>query len=141
MRARKAINPSKICDAWKKRLHLLEPEEKEIMDKYVDLKLQENETRLLSWVQNLLGLVRKAVKNGCVSIKKGLCFYQHPLVMLSFVAVKVAKAFSAGGKRRYNCFHRLSNQLRGFLNCQAYFNWYLPPGSSTLLLLLLVSGA
>ncbi|KAJ5139022.1 uncharacterized protein N7515_003870 [Penicillium bovifimosum] len=38
-----------ICDVWKKRLHLLEPEEKEIMDKYVDLKLQENETRLLSW--------------------------------------------------------------------------------------------
>ncbi|KAJ5150785.1 uncharacterized protein N7500_004350 [Penicillium coprophilum] len=38
-----------ICDVWKKRLHLLEPEEKEIMDKYVDLKLQENETRLLCW--------------------------------------------------------------------------------------------
>ncbi|KAJ5198355.1 uncharacterized protein N7498_007472 [Penicillium cinerascens] len=38
-----------ICDVWKKRLHLLEPEEKEMMDKYVDLKLQENETRLLSW--------------------------------------------------------------------------------------------
>ncbi|KAJ5950697.1 uncharacterized protein N7479_009110 [Penicillium vulpinum] len=38
-----------ICDAWKKRLHLLEPEEKESMDKYVDLKLQENKTRLLSW--------------------------------------------------------------------------------------------
>ncbi|KAJ5215220.1 uncharacterized protein N7498_001627 [Penicillium cinerascens] len=38
-----------IYDVWKKRLRLLEPEEKEIMDKYVDLKLQENETRLLSW--------------------------------------------------------------------------------------------
>jgi hypothetical protein len=37
------------CDVWKKRLHLLEPEDKEIMDKYVDLKLRENETRLLSW--------------------------------------------------------------------------------------------
>ncbi|KAJ5755505.1 hypothetical protein N7533_005048 [Penicillium manginii] len=38
-----------ICDVWKKRLHLLEPEEKENMNKYVDLKLQENETRLLCW--------------------------------------------------------------------------------------------
>ena len=39
----------KICDVWKKRLDLLEPEEKEIMDQYVALKLQENETRPLSW--------------------------------------------------------------------------------------------
>lgn len=31
------------------KLDLLEPEEKEVMDKYVDLKLQEKETRLLSW--------------------------------------------------------------------------------------------
>lgn len=38
-----------ICDVWKKRLHLLEPEEEEMMDKYVDLKLQENKSRLLSW--------------------------------------------------------------------------------------------
>ncbi|KAF7716911.1 Uncharacterized protein PECH_000697 [Penicillium ucsense] len=38
-----------VCEAWKKRLHLLEPEEQEIMDKYVELKLQENETRLLAW--------------------------------------------------------------------------------------------
>lgn len=43
------ISDDNICDVWKKRLHLLEPEEKETMDKYVDLKLQENETRLLSW--------------------------------------------------------------------------------------------
>ncbi|PLN83414.1 phosphotransferase family protein [Aspergillus taichungensis] len=38
-----------LCDAWKKRLHLLEPEEKETMDQFVDLKLSENQTRLLSW--------------------------------------------------------------------------------------------
>jgi hypothetical protein len=38
-----------ICDVWKKRLHLLEPEEKEIMKKHVELKIQKNETRLLCW--------------------------------------------------------------------------------------------
>lgn len=38
-----------ICDAWKKRPHLLGPEEKEEMEKYVDLKLQEKETRHLFW--------------------------------------------------------------------------------------------
>ncbi|KAJ5223902.1 hypothetical protein N7468_008444 [Penicillium chermesinum] len=38
-----------ICDIWKKRRDLLEPEETEIMEKYVNLKLQKNETRVLSW--------------------------------------------------------------------------------------------
>ncbi|KAJ6013385.1 Aminoglycoside phosphotransferase [Penicillium herquei] len=38
-----------ICDVWKKRLHLLEPEEKEIMETYVDRKLKETETRPLCW--------------------------------------------------------------------------------------------
>ncbi|KAJ5458290.1 hypothetical protein N7475_009678 [Penicillium sp. IBT 31633x] len=38
-----------IDDVWKKIMDLLDPEEKETMDKYVDLKLQESETRPLSW--------------------------------------------------------------------------------------------
>lgn len=38
-----------ICNVWKKRLDLLEPEEKVLMEKYVDLKLIERETRILAW--------------------------------------------------------------------------------------------
>ena len=38
-----------ICDVWRKRLDLLEPEEKEIMEEYVDRKLKETETKPLSW--------------------------------------------------------------------------------------------
>ncbi|KAJ5717400.1 hypothetical protein N7488_003046 [Penicillium malachiteum] len=38
-----------ICDVWKKRLDLLEPDEKEIIETFVDRKLKETETRPLSW--------------------------------------------------------------------------------------------
>ncbi|CAG8945565.1 unnamed protein product [Penicillium salamii] len=38
-----------ICDVWRKRLHLLEPGEKELMEEYVDLKLKERYTFRLAW--------------------------------------------------------------------------------------------
>lgn len=38
-----------ICEIWKERLGLLEPEEKKLMEKYVDLKLAEMETKELAW--------------------------------------------------------------------------------------------
>ncbi|KAJ5972672.1 uncharacterized protein N7479_002590 [Penicillium vulpinum] len=41
-----------ICDVWRKRLHLLEPEEIELMEKYVDLKLKERNTGLFAWDPN-----------------------------------------------------------------------------------------
>jgi hypothetical protein len=37
------------CDAWKERLYLLEPEEKELMEKEVKRKLKEMKTRPLAW--------------------------------------------------------------------------------------------
>jgi len=36
-------------DVWKERLDLLEPEEKEYMERYVDLKIREMDTRVLAW--------------------------------------------------------------------------------------------
>ncbi|KGO66665.1 Aminoglycoside phosphotransferase [Penicillium italicum] len=39
-----------VCDIWKERLHLLEPEEQEFMQKHVDLKLKEMATgEVLAW--------------------------------------------------------------------------------------------
>lgn len=38
-----------ICDVWKKRLDLLQPEERNFINECVELKLRESETRLLSW--------------------------------------------------------------------------------------------
>lgn len=38
-----------ICDVWRKRLHLLEPGEKELMEEYVNLKLKERNTFRLAW--------------------------------------------------------------------------------------------
>ncbi|KAJ5198247.1 uncharacterized protein N7498_007364 [Penicillium cinerascens] len=38
-----------ICDVWRKRLHLLEPEEQELVEVYVDLKLKERNTWSLAW--------------------------------------------------------------------------------------------
>ncbi|KAJ5729249.1 uncharacterized protein N7483_003757 [Penicillium malachiteum] len=43
------VDDDNICDVWKKRLDLLEPEEKKTMEKYVDRKLKETETRPLCW--------------------------------------------------------------------------------------------
>lgn len=39
----------KFCDVWRKRLHLLEPEEKKLMEECVDLKLKERNTWRLTW--------------------------------------------------------------------------------------------
>ncbi|KAB8272675.1 hypothetical protein BDV30DRAFT_211783 [Aspergillus minisclerotigenes] len=38
-----------ICDIWRKRLHLLEPEERSIMEEYVNLKLKDRNTWRLVW--------------------------------------------------------------------------------------------
>ncbi|KAJ5135058.1 uncharacterized protein N7515_004336 [Penicillium bovifimosum] len=38
-----------IHDVWRKRLHLLEPTEKELMEEYVTLKLKERNTLRLAW--------------------------------------------------------------------------------------------
>lgn len=38
-----------ICDVWRKRLHLLEPGEKELMEEHVNLKLKERNTFRLAW--------------------------------------------------------------------------------------------
>ncbi|OQD78037.1 hypothetical protein PENANT_c095G05612 [Penicillium antarcticum] len=38
-----------ICDLWRKRLHLLEPEEKKLMEEYVNLKLKDRNTWRLDW--------------------------------------------------------------------------------------------
>ncbi|KOS41488.1 hypothetical protein ACN38_g7622 [Penicillium nordicum] len=38
-----------ICDVWRKRLHLLESGEKELMEEYVNLKLKERNTFRLAW--------------------------------------------------------------------------------------------
>lgn len=37
-----------ICDVWRKRLHLLEPEEIELMEEYVDLKVKERDI-IFAW--------------------------------------------------------------------------------------------
>lgn len=37
------------CDIWRKRLHLLEPREKELMEEYVNLKLKDRNTWRLAW--------------------------------------------------------------------------------------------
>lgn len=38
-----------ICDIWRKRLHLLEPGEKKLMEEYVNLKLKDRNTWRLLW--------------------------------------------------------------------------------------------
>ncbi|KAJ6136698.1 hypothetical protein N7497_012402 [Penicillium chrysogenum] len=37
------------CDVWRKRLHLLEPGEKKLMEEYVALKLKERSIGRLTW--------------------------------------------------------------------------------------------
>ncbi|PIG90387.1 hypothetical protein AARAC_009507 [Aspergillus arachidicola] len=38
-----------ICSIWRRRLHLLQPEEKSIMEEYVNLKLKDRNTWRLVW--------------------------------------------------------------------------------------------
>ncbi|CAG8000102.1 unnamed protein product [Penicillium olsonii] len=39
-----------VCDIWKSRLHLLEPEEQKFMQEHVDTKIQEmNAGQVLAW--------------------------------------------------------------------------------------------
>ncbi|KGO69243.1 Aminoglycoside phosphotransferase [Penicillium italicum] len=38
-----------VCDIWQKRLHLLEPGEKRLIEEYVNLKLKDRNTRCLVW--------------------------------------------------------------------------------------------
>jgi len=38
-----------ICDIWRKRLHLLEPGEKKLMEEYMNLKLKDRNTWRLVW--------------------------------------------------------------------------------------------
>ncbi|KAJ5171056.1 uncharacterized protein N7500_003839 [Penicillium coprophilum] len=45
-----AYEDDDVCDVWKERLHLLEPEEHEFMEKHEDLKLMEMEaSNILAW--------------------------------------------------------------------------------------------
>ncbi|KAJ5457540.1 hypothetical protein N7475_008928 [Penicillium sp. IBT 31633x] len=43
-------------DVWRKRLHLLEPEEMDLMEEYVDLKLKERNKGLFGWDPNVYTL-------------------------------------------------------------------------------------